>query len=185
MAKKQALGRGLSALLENANTSVDSIAEAAQNAEVILVATPPQYAESLATTFGESQGKIIIEATNAIRTKPENHATTYHAFAALTKAGVVKCFNSTGFENMKDTVYGDVVLDMFMAGDNADAKKVAEQLSKDAGFENCYDFGGANRVQLLEQFALSWINLVIFQGNQILLLCTFSLYLFNNQNQIK
>ena len=56
---------------------------------------------------------------------------------------------------------------MFMAGDSEKAKSVAEQLSQDAGFENCYDFGGANRVELLEKFAytsikLTKINLIIF-----------------------
>jgi hypothetical protein len=35
-------------LLENANTSVHAIEEAAQMADAILVATPPQFAENLA-----------------------------------------------------------------------------------------------------------------------------------------
>jgi len=50
-----------------------------------------------------------------------------------------------------------------MAGDSEIAKEIASHLAKQIGFENCYDFGGSNRVQLLEQFALSWINLAIFQ----------------------
>ena len=29
---------------------------------------------------------------------------------------------------------------------------------------NCYDFGGSDRVELLEKFAFSWINLAIMQG---------------------
>lgn len=37
-------------------------------------------------------------------------------------------------------------------------------LAKDAGFAECYDFGGRDKVELLEQFALAWINLAIFQG---------------------
>jgi len=80
------------------------------------------------------------------------------------RADVVKCFNSTGFENMKEPEIDEVKLDMFMAGSSEKAKAVASQLSADAGFENCYDFGGADRVVLLEQFALAWINLAIFQG---------------------
>ncbi|MEL6987755.1 MAG: hypothetical protein AAGK97_07965 [Bacteroidota bacterium] len=55
-------------------------------------------------------------------------------------------------------------LDMFMAGDNRIAKETAKMLAIDAGFENCYDFGGSDKVALLEKFALSWINLAIFQG---------------------
>ncbi|MCB2092472.1 MAG: NAD(P)-binding domain-containing protein [Alphaproteobacteria bacterium] len=151
-------------LLDNENTSVHSIPEAVNLSEVILVASPPQFAEQLAADFGNVSGRIIIDATNAIRTKPEHYQTAYHAFEALTEAAVVKCFNSTGFENMKNPDYGNVKLDMFMAGASEKAKAVAAQLSKAAGFENCYDFGGADKVELLEKFALSWINLAIFQG---------------------
>lgn len=151
-------------LLENAGTSVHSIPAAIAAAEVILVASPPQFAESQAAIFGNLTGKVLIDATNAVRTKPENYPTAFHAFAALTEAEVVKCFNSTGFENMQNPSYGEQQLDMFMAGDSSSAKATAVQLAQDAGFENCYDFGDSTKVELLEQFALAWINLAIFQG---------------------
>lgn len=151
-------------LLQNPNTSVHTIGAAAAEAEAILVATPPELAEALAQTFGPATGKVILDATNAIRTRPEHYPTAYHAFEGLTQAEVVKCFNTTGYENMRNPDYGSVRLDMFMAGGSAKAKAVATQLAHDAGFEQCYDFGGADRVQLLEQFALAWINLAIFQG---------------------
>lgn len=151
-------------LLNNANTSVHNIEEAVQISDVILVASPPQFSEALVASFGDVTGKVIIDASNSVRTKPEHYPTAYHAFESLTKAVVVKCFNSTGFENMKNPDYGYARLDMFMAGRTAEAKLIAEKLAKDAGFENCYDFGGEDQVELLEKFALSWINLAIFQG---------------------
>jgi predicted dinucleotide-binding enzyme len=151
-------------LLQNPNTSAHTIESATQQAAVILVAIPPQFAENLALTFGDVSGKVIIDATNAVRFQPPNYPTAYHAFEALTKAEVAKCFNSTGFENMQNPDYGHTRLDMFMAGGSDRAKAVTAQLAKDAGFENCYDFGGSDRVELLEKFALSWINLAIFQG---------------------
>ncbi|PHN02578.1 NADPH-dependent F420 reductase [Flavilitoribacter nigricans] len=150
-------------LLKNENTSVHNIQEAVNLSEIILVASPPQFAEHLAASFEDVEGKVIIDATNSIRTKPENYPTSFHAFEALTNADVVKCFNSTGFENMENPDYGDLRLDMFMAGKSDNAKSVAVQLSMDAGFENCYDFGNSDKVELLENFALSWINLAIFQ----------------------
>lgn len=150
-------------LLENKNTSVHTIPEAVQKAEVILVATPPQFAENLSRQFGDVKGKIIIDATNAVFTKPENYPTAFHAFADLTEAAVVKCFNSTGFENMVNPKYGETALDMFMAGDDEVSKNTAKQLALEVGFAECYDFGGSNQVELLEKFALSWINLAIFQ----------------------
>jgi predicted dinucleotide-binding enzyme len=151
-------------LIKNENTSVHNIKEAALNSEVILVATPPSVSKDLAILFGEMEGKTIIDATNTIGSKPEPYLTAFHVFEALTDAEVVKCFNTTGYENMKNPNDGDVRLDMFMAGNSEKAKSVAASLAKDAGFEHCYDFGNSDKVELLEKLALAWINLAIFQG---------------------
>ena len=144
--------------------SLHTIPEAVSEAQVILVATPAHIVTSLAESWGDCSGKTVIDATNAVGKKPDPYPTAYHAFQELTTARVVKCFNTTGFENMQNPKYGDTALDMFMAGDDDVAKAVARQLAKDAGFEVCYDFGKADKVVLLEQFALSWINLAIMQG---------------------
>ncbi|MEZ4888503.1 MAG: NAD(P)-binding domain-containing protein [Chitinophagales bacterium] len=151
-------------LLENDHTSVHTVSEAVALAEVILVATPPHIALDLADEFGDVAEKIIIDATNVVQKNPTPYPTAFHAFEDLTKAEVVKCFNTTGFENMQDPKYGDFQLDMFMAGNSNRAKNTAKQLAKDIGFANCYDFGKSDRVELLEKLALSWINLAIFQG---------------------
>lgn len=151
-------------LLNNPNTTAHSIPEAVRLSDVILVATPPHVALELAAEMGDLSGKVLIDATNAIQRKPDPYPTAFHAFAQLTKADVVKCFNTTGFENMKNPQYGDQRLDLFMAGDSERAKTVAAKLGTDAGFERCYDFGKSDKVELLEKFALAWINLAIFQG---------------------
>lgn len=77
----------------------------------------------------------------------------------------MKCFNTTGFENMLNPNYNGEKIDMFMAGDSDQAKAVAKRLALDAGFGSCIDFGKADKVELLEKFALSWINLAIMQGH--------------------
>jgi len=151
-------------LLSIEGISAHNIQEAAAKSEVLLFATPAQVVVNMIPLLGELKDKVIIDATNAVRFKPDPYPTAYHAFANLSSAEVVKCFNTTGFENMKDTQYGDMKLDMFMAGESDAAKEVAAQLSRDAGFEDCYDFGKGDKVELLEKFALSWINLAIFQG---------------------
>jgi predicted dinucleotide-binding enzyme len=89
----------------------------------------------------------------------------YHCLSEKTDADVVKCFNTTGYENMLDPVYHGVAIDMFMSGDSVRAKDVARQLALDCGFGDCIDFGKADKVVLQEQFALSWINLAIMQGH--------------------
>ena len=58
-------------------------------------------------------------------------------------------------------MYGDVPIDMFVAGDSEKGKAVVKQLATDAGFGECYDIGGNDKFQLMEQFAWFWINLAM------------------------
>lgn len=142
-----------------------SIDHAVNQSEVILIATPPAAIFDIIDQMGDASNKIIIDATNSVMKGPEPYKTVYHALEDKTKAEVVKCFNSTGFENMLNPVYDGQGIDMFMAGDSDIAKSVAKTLALDAGFGACIDFGKSDKVELLEKFALSWINLAILQGH--------------------
>ncbi len=142
-----------------------SIPDAVKSSEVIVIAAVPQAIKSIVEAMGDVSSKVIIDAMNSVRVKPEPYANTTEALTNLTNCrDIVKCFSTTGAENMADPVYQGKGIDMFYAGDSDKAKRVAEQLAKDLGFENVYNFGGSDKFQLLEQFALSWINLAIMQG---------------------
>ncbi len=152
-------------LLKNENTRVYSIRDAVEKSEVILIATPPTAIFNILEQMGDVSGKTIIDATNAVMKSPEPYKTVYHALVDKTNTEVVKCFNTTGYENMLNPIYNGEAIDMFMAGDSEKAKAIALQLSTDAGFGSCIDFGKSDKVELLEKFALSWINLAIMQGH--------------------
>jgi len=139
------------------------IPTAVKESEVILISTPPNAILELVEEMGDVTGKVLIDATNAVRETPDPYPTVYHCLVHRTKAEVVKCFNSTGYENMLNPVYKGEGIDMFMAGDSDTAKAVAKQLALDCGFGSCIDFGKSDKVELLEKFALSWINLAILQ----------------------
>lgn len=155
------------ALLANPNTRVFSVQEAVQKSDVILLSTPAPAAVEVAQSLGDTTGKIIIDAMNIVMGRgPQGFQTTAEAILAHTQTtDVVKCFNITGANNMKNPVYGDMTIDMFVAGDSERGKAVAVQLAKDAGFEACYSIGGNDRFLLMEQFAWFWINLAMFQGH--------------------
>ena len=142
-----------------------TIENAVKQSAVILIATPPTAIFEIVENMGDVSNKIIIDATNSIMTSPEPYKTVYHCLKDKTNSEVVKCFNSTGFENMLNPVYNVQGIDMFMAGDSEKAKSVAMQLALDCGFGSCIDFGKSDKVELLEKFALSWINLAIMQGH--------------------
>jgi len=152
-------------LNESKNITVATISEAVKKSEVIVIAAVPQAVQSIAEAMGDVSNKVIIDAMNSVRVKPEPYSNTTEALVQLTNCkDIVKCFNTTGAENMADPVYQGKGIDMFYAGDSDKAKKVAGQLAKDLGFENVYNFGGSDKFNLLEQFALSWINLAMMQG---------------------
>ncbi|MCB0522631.1 MAG: NAD(P)-binding domain-containing protein [Lewinellaceae bacterium] len=153
-------------LLAHQNTTAHPIPEAVAAADVVLLAAAPQFTQSIVAAMGDVKGKIIIDAMNSLRSHPEGYANSFDALKSLAPgAEVVKCFNTTGFENMKDPSYGGEGVDMFVAGSSKRGKEVAVKLAKDCGFGECWDFGGDDKAGLLEQLAFCWINLAIMQGH--------------------
>lgn len=153
-------------LLEIPEISAHPIADAVAQSEVVVLAVPAMATVETCAALGNTEGKIIIDTMNVVMGRgPQGFANTSEAILAHTAStDVVKCFNTTGFNNMLDPIYGQQALDAFMAGDSAAAKEVARQLALDAGFAACYDIGGNDRFTLMEQFAFFWINLAMFQG---------------------
>lgn len=154
-------------LLSNPNTSLCSVQEAVQLADVILLATPAISIIETTKSLGDTRGKIIIDTANIVNNRgPQGFETVTDAILAYTATDdVVKCFNTTGYNNIKDPAYEDKLLDMFVAGDSPRGKLVAIELAHDAGFGACYDLGGNDAFLLMEQFARFWINLALNQGH--------------------
>lgn len=141
-----------------------AIPEAVQKSDVIVIAAPAHVAHEIAQTLGDVQGKVIIDTMNAVMRKPAHYNNSSEAILDNCNAtDVVKCFNTTGAENMINPHYGEIALDMYVAGDSTKGKQIAMQLAKDIGFAECYDFGGNDKFTAIEQFAFAWINLAMMQ----------------------
>lgn len=145
--------------------SAHSPAEAVRDAEVVLFAVPPDAVRQIVDALGDLKGKVLIDATNSVRARAGDFGSVAEALLGWTRSeDVVKCFNTTGFNVMQNPMFGGVAADMFMAGSSHRAKEVARRLAVDAGFAECYDLGGNDRIGLLESFAAIWIDLALFQG---------------------
>src|SRR5699024_1009601 len=109
----------------------------------------------------DTEDKIIVDVANSFPEPPEGYS---HCLAPLQKLTpckhLVKAFNNTGYQNMARPQG----LDTFVAGDSEKAKKIVQDLANDLGFAHCYDFGGSDKAPLLEQLAICWINLALFQN---------------------
>lgn len=140
---------------------------AVAQADVIVLATPALQAVEVVQELGDTTGKVIIDTMNTVRGMgPTGFTNTTDAILAHTATrDVVKCFNTTGFENMLNPIYGEQAADMFVAGDSTRGKAIATQLATEIGFGTCYDLGGNDKFTLIEQLALNWINLALFQGH--------------------
>lgn len=154
------------ALLANPNTKALTIEEAVKNSEIILLSTPAIAAVEVVKSLGDTTAKIIIDSMNIVMGRgPQGYRHTTDAILENTQTkDVVKCFNTTGFNNIQNPNYGNIALDLFVAGDSEKGKQASIQLAKDAGFADCYNIGGNDKFELMEQFAWFWINLAMFQG---------------------
>lgn len=143
-----------------------SIENAVKQSEFILLSTPAMLTVDVVKSLGDTSGKIIIDAMNIVMEKgPQGYKNTSDAIIDNTQTkDVVKCLNTTGFNNMANTNYGEMALDLFVAGDSKEGVSAAIRLAKDAGFDECYHIGGNDKFELMEQFAWFWINLAMFQG---------------------
>ena len=104
-------------------------AEAAREADIVLLAVPSKVLTEVLHELGDAagalDGKIVIDATNPLGpglrviVGPDGDSGGERLQAALPRAHVVKAFNTTGFGNMANPVYGDTNSVMFVAGENA------------------------------------------------------------------
>jgi predicted dinucleotide-binding enzyme len=140
-----------------------ALADAAKNADVILLAIPWTEAASVIESLGPLDDKIVIDPTNPVSPDFEMELgfddSAGETVALLAQgARVVKAFNTTGAENMTNAKGFATKPVMFVAGDDADAKKAVAKLAEDIGFEPI-DAGPLKASRYLEPMAMQWIKL--------------------------
>ena len=143
--------------------SIDSVVNAISNAEVVVLAVPWGAAPEVIAQAKDWTGKTLIDCTNPIGAGFElsiGHTTSAgEQVASLAKgARVVKAFNTTGADNMKNPVYHGKPISMLFCTDDAAARKIGEQLVRDVGFEPVYT-GPLKHARYMEPLAMLWISL--------------------------
>jgi NADPH-dependent F420 reductase len=143
-------------------------ADAAINADVVVLAVPWNATEASIRGLGSLAGKVVIDTSNPIG-EGFSLAVSGGSSAAEMVAGwaagarVVKAFNMTGAGNMIDPAYPDGKAVMFVCGDDAGARNTALGLAKELGFD-AVDAGSLDNARFLEPMALLWVRLAYMQG---------------------
>ena len=146
---------------------IASVADSVADAEIVALAIPwSAVADALQAIAPALSGKILIDCTNPTKQWPVlDHAAGAggeQVARLVPGAKVVKAFNTTGFENMQNPKYGNEVVTMFYAGDNAEAKKIVHRLASDLGLDPV-DAGGLAQAHALEILASLWGTLAYAQ----------------------
>ena len=149
-----------------------SVADAARQADVLVLATPwPAVADALASA-GDLTGKVVIDCTNPLRMGADGleleigHTTSggERVASLVPGASVYKTLNQTGFENMQEArSYAPVPAVMYVAGDDMARKPQVLSLVEELGFE-AVDAGPLRIARLLEPMAMLWIHMALNRG---------------------
>ena len=146
------------------NSRVAAPQEAAQSAEVVVLAVPWPAVREAISELGDLSGKTVVDATNPLLADLSGLelGVTNSAGEKVAEwargAKVVKAFNTIGFNIMANPVFGDRRAPLFYCGDDRGAKEQVRQLASDLGFDP-QDVGGLQQARYLEPLAFLWISL--------------------------
>jgi hypothetical protein len=147
-------------------------AEAAADADAVILAVPYGAAAEALASAGDVSGKAVIDATNPLTMTPAGLGLSLgfetsgaeQIAASATGVSLFKTFNQTGFEVMANVAAFDGRPVMFVAGDDESLKPRVMELVADAGFE-AVDAGPLVRARVLEPLASLWISLAFKSGH--------------------
>jgi 8-hydroxy-5-deazaflavin:NADPH oxidoreductase len=160
--------RALKAVAQVAGSHAALYADAAKQSQMAVLATAWSGAHNALQLTGEDnlEGKLLIDVTNPLEFSsgkpqlfigfPNSAGATIQAL--LPKVKVVKAFNITSSSRMVDPQFTDGQPDMFIAGNDAQAKQVTADILKAFGWRSAIDMGDISKSYLLEALAMTWID---------------------------
>ena len=138
--------------------------EAAQQADIVVLAVPGMVVEDVTRGLGDLSGKIIIDPTNALKDGPDGSLVmaveTSNAEiiqAAAPTAYVVKAFNTLNWRTMVDPESSGGPVSIPLVGDNKQAKDRVAELVEGMGLE-AIDLGPLSNAHVVEGMLILWIN---------------------------
>lgn len=145
------VGGGLARLWRDAGHEVQELGRDggdASEADALLVAVPgPEIANALGKVTG-IEGKLTIDATNAVRGRNEDFDSNAHEIKSIVGGPTAKSFN-LNFANVYDELGNQRVRPSNLYCAEEEAREPTEQLIRDAGYDPVYA-GGLERARLLE-----------------------------------
>jgi hypothetical protein len=126
--------------------------------DVVVLAVPYEAAAPLVRQYGDAlSGKVVVDITNPVNwetfdglvTPPDSSAAEEIEKEAPEGAQVVKAFNTTFAGTLVEGEVAGQPLDVYIAGDDEEAKEMVSQLARDGGLV-AIDAGPLRRARQLE-----------------------------------
>ena len=144
--------------------SATTPADAAADADVVVLAVPGDAIEAVTKGLGDLAGKIVIDPTNPLRRGEDglfemavetSNAELIQGWAP--DAFVVKAFNSLNWRQMADPESSGGPISILLVGDSAEAKEFVAGLVEGMGLEPI-DLGPVRHARIVEGMLILWIN---------------------------
>lgn len=151
------------------NAIMGSTSEAVQFGDVVVFAFPYSSLDDVIQKGSPFDGKIIIDLINPLTDDAMGLLIGHNTSAAeeiaklLPKAKIIKAFNTIAspvLQSGKGVKFDGVSPDVYICGDDEDAKSIVKQLAKDAGFE-AVESGSLTNARYLEPMAEFVIQLAV------------------------
>ncbi|MCB1051122.1 MAG: NAD(P)-binding domain-containing protein [Acidobacteria bacterium] len=163
----------LAAWSKESGVATGTFQDVAEFGEVLVFAVLGSAAEEVIQLIGQDRfkGKIVMDVTNPLAFGPQGPELTLgHTDSGgewiqrlLPQARVVKAFNSVGNAHMVHPKFEQGPPTMFIAGNDADAKKWVSDLSQAWGWD-AVDTGTIESSRFLEPLCLLWVKFGLATG---------------------
>ena len=149
-------------------TAAASNAEAVRGADLVVLAVPGGAVRAVAAEIADAVGSgVVVDSTNPLNATYSDLDIQGVSGAAdlqalLPSAKVVKAFNTVFASRWAAPTENGESLDLYIAGDDADAKSRVADLGASLGFRPL-DVGGLRMARSLEE--LAFLNITLNAGN--------------------
>lgn len=153
-----------------------TFAEAAAFGQVVVFAIGWGYAKAAIDLANPAnfKGKIVLDTSNPLAVEQPDQPPVLvlgHTDSGgeqvqrwLPDARVVKALNIVGYPHMAQPDFDGAKPDMFICGNDSEAKQVANGLIRDLGWPASIDLGDISKSRFLEPMAMVWITHVFNNG---------------------
>lgn len=137
-----------------------SITDAADIADMIIIATQPKEVREASYWLGDVRRKVILDVTANVSAPVDELVKTACAIKSITGSPhVIKVFNTRGYESLLKPLFGGLATDMVLLSDSKKAKEITKIMAIEIGMKNFYDFGGSENIPLFNEMTKCWRSL--------------------------